>query len=48
MKTSVIRYRVADFLKQYAPFNELSEEGTTGLGSQRSGVVSRVRRIHLP
>jgi len=26
MKTSVIRYRVADFLKQHAPFNELSEE----------------------
>jgi CBS domain-containing protein len=25
MKTSVIRYRVADFLKQYAPFNESSE-----------------------
>src|ERR1700733_5484785 len=26
MKTSVIRYRVADFLKQYPPFNELSAE----------------------
>ena len=25
MKTSVIRFRVADFLKQYPPFNELSE-----------------------
>ncbi len=26
MKTSVIRYRVADFLKQYPPFDELSAE----------------------
>ena len=26
MKTSVIRYRVADFLKQYAPFSEISAE----------------------
>jgi len=26
MKTSVIRYRVADFLKQYPPFDELTEQ----------------------
>lgn len=26
MKTSVIRYRVADFLKQHPPFNEVSDE----------------------
>ena len=33
MKTSVIRYRVADFLKQYAPFNELSEEDLLALAA---------------
>jgi CBS domain-containing protein len=33
MKTSVIRYRVADFLKQYPPFNELSHEELLTLAS---------------
>jgi CBS domain-containing protein len=33
MKTSVIRYRVADFLKQYPPFNELSQEELLSLAS---------------
>jgi CBS domain-containing protein len=33
MKTSVIRYRVADFLKQYPPFNELSAEDLLSLAA---------------
>jgi CBS domain-containing protein len=33
MKTSVIRYRVADFLKQYPPFNELQEAELLSLAS---------------
>ena len=33
MKTSVIRYRVADFLKQYPPFNGLSETELLKLAS---------------
>ena len=33
MKTSVIRYRVADFLKQYPPFNELSEDDLLNLAA---------------
>ena len=33
MKTSVIRFRVADFLKQYPPFNELSEEDLLNLAA---------------
>jgi CBS domain-containing protein len=33
MKTSVIRFRVADFLKQYPPFNELTEEDLLSLAA---------------
>jgi CBS domain-containing protein len=33
MKTSVIRYRAADFLKQHPPFNELSEEELLSLAA---------------
>ena len=33
MNTSVIRYRVADFLKQYAPFDTLAEEDLLALAS---------------
>src|SRR5258708_7466997 len=33
MQTSVIRFRVADFLKQYPPFNELTEEDLLSLAA---------------